>query len=425
MTTLVVLIPARPRVHAADRVHTHASAQSPAADDPLIYSYVVTPDGSTVVSAGQASANELPHADSLVAVIGDHDASWHRMVVPKAPKSKVRAALQGALEEQLLDDADAVHVAIEPEAVPGQQAWVCAVNKAWLRESIARLEAHGSLVDRVVPMSWPEDTPLGHFSEAAGAPVSREGHAPLQLTWSDISGVATIQLQGGLSKSLLAQWSASPARWSSHPSIAPQAERWLGATVIALRDEARALQAMRSLWNLRQFDLARSHRGALAVRETWKRFMGADFRAARWGLAALVGLNVLALNAYALHLKGQVSERTTTMKALLREAHPQAKFQLEAPIEMQRETDRLRSAAGRLGDTDLETVLGAMAAAWPEGRSPAENLRYEGDKISLSSAGWTDSQVGAFRDALKPVGWVVDRANGALALSRARQGSEP
>jgi general secretion pathway protein L len=378
MTTLVVLIPPRKRQLALERA---AERDDLGASNVREFSYVVTTDGSTVVSAGRSEAAELPSADNLVAVLGDHDVSWHRMPVPKAPKGKVRAALQGALEEHLLDDADAVHVALEPGATGGQQAWVCAVNKAWLRDTIAELEANGALVERVVPMSWPEDTPLGHFTEVLGANRSREGHAPLQLTWSDISGVASVQLQGGLAKTLLAQWSATPARWSAHPAIAPQAERWLGATVIALRDEARALQAMRSLWNLRQFDLARSHRGALALREAFKRFMGPDYRATRWGLAALIGLNVLALNAYAWHLRSQVNERTQAMKQVLREAHPQAKMQLEASVEMARETDRLRTNAGRLGDTDFETLLGAMAAAWPEGRAPAESMKFENDRV--------------------------------------------
>lgn len=411
MTTLVVLLPSRSRQQAAER------STEPMPDE---YTYVVTGDGSTVVATGRCAASLLPQADAVVAVIGDHDASWHRLAIPKAPSSKMRAALVGAMEEQLLDEADSVHLALEPMAAGGAEAWVCAVNKPWLVSEIERLEIDGRSVDRVVPMSWPEDTPLGHFSESRGAVNAREGHAPLQLTWSDISGVATIQLQGSLAKTLLPQWSTSPARWSAHPSIAAQAERWLGATVIALRDEARALQAMRSLWNLRQFDLAPQHRGALAVRDAWKRFLGTDWRAARYGLAALVALHVVGLNLWALYLNNQVSDKRASMERVLREAHPQVKSVLDAPVQMQRETDSLRAAAGRLGDTDLETVLGAMAAAWPDGRAPLDTLRFEGGTLSLSSAGWTEPQIAQLRDSLRPAGWAVQQANGALSLSRNR-----
>lgn len=411
MTTLVVLLPSRSR---------HLAAERPAEPTSDEYTYVVTGDGSTVVATGRCAASLLPQCDVVVAVIGDHDASWHRLPIPKAPSSKMRAALIGAMEEQLLDEADNVHLALEPAAAGGAEAWVCAVNKPWLVDAIARLEVDGRVVDRVVPLSWPEDTPLGHFSESRSTGNAREGHAPLQLTWSDVSGVATIQLQGSLAKTLLPQWSTSPARWSAHPSIAAQAERWLGATVIALRDEARALQAMRSLWNLRQFDMAPRHRGALALRDAWKRFLGADWRAARYGLAALVALNLLGLNLWAWHLNGQIADKRASMDRVLRDAHPQVKSVLDAPVQMQRETDALRAAAGRLGDADLETVLGAMAAAWPDGRAPVETLRFEGGTLSVSSAGWTDAQVAQLRDSLRPAGWAVQQANGALSLSRNR-----
>ncbi len=43
-------------------------------------------------------------------------------------------------------------------------------------------------------------------------------------------------------------------------SVAAQAERWLGAPVMVLPHEQRALQATRSLWNLRQMNLAARHR---------------------------------------------------------------------------------------------------------------------------------------------------------------------
>lgn len=411
MSTLVVLLPPRSRLQASERSADTASNE---------YTYVITADGSTVIATGHCAASLLPRADGIVAVIGDHDASWHRMAIPKAPGSKLRAALIGAMEDHVLDDADGVHLALEPGATGGQDAWVCAVNKKWLQGELAHLEQAGLVVDRVVPMSWPEDTPLGHFSESHAAARSREGHAPLQVTWSDVSGVATIQLQGSLAKTLLPQWSTSPARWSAHPSIAAQAERWLGATVIALRDEARALQAMRSLWNLRQFDLAPSHRGAMALRDGWKRFLGTDWRAGRYGLAALLALHVLGLNLWAWHLRGQVNDKRSAMEQVLRESHPQVKSVLDAPVQMQRETDALRATAGRLGEADLETVLGAVAAAWPDGRAPVETLRFEAGKLSLSSAGWTPEQIAQFRDSLRPAGWTVESANGALSLTRAR-----
>ncbi len=411
MPSLVVLIPPRSRLRAL------AQAASSHGDD---YTYVVTDDGTTVISTGHCSAALLPKADGVTAVVSDNDVSWHRLPIPKAPGAKLRAALVGSMEEHVLDEADATHLALEPGAVAGQEAWVCVLNKPWLQAEIEKLERAGLDVERVVPMSWPEDTPLGHFSEATDAMATKAGGAMVQLTWSDLNGVATVQLNGSLSKSLLPQWTTLPARWTAQPSVAAQAERWLGAPVLALRDEPRALQAVRSLWNLRQFDLAPSHRGTRALNEGWKRFWSPAWRPVRWGLTAFAAFNILGLNLWAWHLRDAMGSKRDAMVQVLREAHPQIKSVLDAPTQMQRETDSLRAAAGRLGDTDLESVLGAMAAAWPDGRAPVESLRFEGGKLSMSSTGWSEAQINQVRTTLRPAGWVVENVNGAVTLSRAK-----
>ncbi len=410
MPTLVVLIPPRGRLRAAAQpVSTHG-------DD---YTYVVTDDGSTVLSTGHCAASLLPKGDSVIAVVSDNDVSWHRLPIPKAPNAKLRAALAGSMEEHVLDEAEVAHLALEPSAVPGQDAWVCVMHKPWLQSEIEKIERGGMNVERVVPMSWPEDTPLGHFSEATDAMATKSG-ALVQLTWSDLNGVATVQLNGSLSKSLLPQWTTLPARWTAQPAVAAQAERWLGSPVLALRDESRALQAVRSLWNLRQFDLAASHRGARALGDGWKRFWSPAWRPVRWGMAAFAAFNLVGLNLWALSLNDAIGDKRTAMTKVFQEAYPQVKTIQDAPLQMQRETDALRAASGRLGDTDLETVLGAMAAAWPEGRAPIESLRFEAGRLSMSSTGWSEAQIGQVRSTLRPAGWTVENANGAMTLSRTK-----
>ncbi len=413
MSTLVLQIPPRVRTLATGA----RAASTPGPDE---FSFVVTDDGNHVVNVGKAAANLLPRADTVVATLDDHDVSWHRVLVPKAPAAKLRAALLGTMEEHLLDDPEGVHLALEPQHSAGQEAWVCAVDKAWLQSTLDQLQAASVAVDRVVPTSWPEDTPLGHFTEDPRVGVSSGSTSTLRLTWSDVHGVANVPLHGGLARSLLTQWNQTPARWSANPSVAAQAERWLGASVLVLRDEQRALQAMRSLWNLRQFDLAPSHRGTLALRDAWKRFLSPGWRTVRYGLAAALALNVVGLNLWAWQLRGQMSDKRDAMVQVLRESHPNVKAVLDAPAQMQRETDLLRTASGRLGETDLETVLGALAAAWPDGQAPLENLRYEGNKLTLSAVGWNEAQVAHLRSMLRSTGWQVENQGGALMVSRMR-----
>src|SRR5688572_17094822 len=171
MSTLVILLPSRPRLAAG----AEATASASSRDADLLY--VLTPDGLNITRQGRAKAALLPKADSAVVVLADSDVSWHRLPVPKAPSARLRAAISGVLEEQLLDDADAVHFALAPGLTGGHTGWVAVVDKVWLKAELGALDKAGQVVERAVPMSWPEDMPLGHFSVAFGDDAA----APMQL----------------------------------------------------------------------------------------------------------------------------------------------------------------------------------------------------------------------------------------------------
>jgi general secretion pathway protein L len=407
MSVLIVLIPPRDR----------AVPPSAAARDGLEYVYVLSPDGMVLAAQGRASPAQLPRADSVVAVLADADVSWQRLALPRAPAARLRAALVGSLEEALLDDPDHLHFALAPGAAAGQPTWVAVSHKAWLQAHLAALEAAHVPVARVVPSSWPDEPPSGHFDADADA------GAPLRLAWSHPDGVAQLRLQGTLARSLLGGLPGagdSGARWSASPAAAAPAERWLGSPVVVMTDEQRALQATRSLWNLRQFDLAPHHRGALALRDAWQRFLAPGWRPVRIGLAALLVLQVVGLNLWASQLRGQVQARKVAMDQLLRDAHPQVRSVLDAPAQMQRETDVLRAAAGRPGEGDLESLLGAAAAAWPEGMAPATGLSFEAGRLSFPTAAWAPAQREQFSARLRAAGVRVEaQPDQSLTLSRA------
>jgi len=412
MSTLVIQLPARARLQSGAE-STPASTRTGAAAE---LAYVLTPDGLAVAQQGRTAAALLPKADSVVLVLADNDVSWHRITLPKAPAARQSAAIAGVLEEQLLDDPGALQLALAPGAVGGQSAWIAATDKAWLAAELRALEKAGVHVERAVPVSWPEDTPMGHFS----APFGADASAPMQLTWSDANGVAAIGVQGALARQMLPIWAALPARWSAHPAVAAPAERWLGRTVLVLSDEQRMLQAARSLWNLRQFELAPRHRGALALREAWRRFRSTAWRPVRWGLVALVAAQVLGLNLWAWQQQRQIDARRLAATQLLRSTYPQVRTVLDAPVQMQRETDTLRSAAGKVGDSDLETILGIVAAAWPEGQPPLATLKFDNGRLSFAAAGWPEAQVAQFRAHLTGSGWELGSNNGVLTISRGK-----
>ena len=229
MSVLVIQLAPRPRL----RARGDSTALPEGVRTTEEYGYALSPDGLVLQSQGQCASSLLPRADSVVAVVSDADVSWHRIALPKAPQSRLRAALAGMLEEAVLEEPELMHFAVAPEAVAGQPTWVAAIDRAWLKAELAALEKANVFVDRVVPAAWPDDPPSGHFAEAHV--LDESGEEDLSLTWSHPDGLVCMRLHGGLARSLVPLPAPPGTRWSASPGAAAAAEQWLGSTVNSCR----------------------------------------------------------------------------------------------------------------------------------------------------------------------------------------------
>jgi general secretion pathway protein L len=413
MTVLVIQIPPRQRLRARG-----PGIAAPDSDTgTAYYAYALSPDGFGLMSQGkQCPASLLPKADTVVAVLSDADVGWHRITLPKSPAARLGAALVGVLEEALLEDADSTLLAVAPQAAAGQPTWIAAVNLPWLRSELAELERAQIFVDRVVPGVCPDEVPSGHFvetEEVTGTPA--EG---ISLSWSHAGGAALLNLQGGLTRELVPGTGLPGTRWTATPSAAEHAEHWLGAPVNVMPTPFRLLQASRTLWNLRQFSLARKHKGVRAARDFFRELMSPDWRPARYGLVTLLLLQVLGLNLWAWHQRSAMEAKNTAMVKVLQTTFPQIRAVLDARLQMQREVQALRALAGKPGDSDLEPLLQATAMAWPTDRPPVDNLQFKEGQLSLAATGWSDEQIEQFRSQLNAAGWHLESAEGRLIISR-------
>jgi general secretion pathway protein L len=414
MSLLIVLIPARAR-------------QAPGADAPppdMEWAWAFSADGHTIASQGRGPVSAWPRATRSVAVLDDADVAWHRVTLPRAPAARMPQALLGVLEEQLLDDEAQLHFAVAPGAAAGQPAWVAVLQRPWLTAWLAAADRAGRTIDQVLACGAPAPADAlarGHFGAAGGADAEA-----LRLSWSDADGAAVLPLAGTLAR---ARAAAAPAgtRWTATPAAAAAAEAWLGQPVAALGEAERALEALAApgapagSWNFRQFTLAPRRRGTGALREAWRRLREPALRPVRWGLAALVGVQLVGLNAWAWQERQALQSRRQAMVALLQQTHPEVRTVLDAPRQMARQTEALRAAAGRPGEADLETLLGVAAGVWPPGLPPASAIRFERGRLTLGAPGWDAARVAAVREPLQSAGWAATYADGQLTLSRTPQ----
>jgi general secretion pathway protein L len=417
MSLLIIQIAPRPRL----RARPEGGPAAEAARVTQEYFYALSPDGLVLEAQGQCAASLLPKADTVVAVLADADVSWHRITLPKAPASRLRAALVGVLEEHVLEDAELTHFAVAPDAAAGEPAWIAAMDRVWLRAELAALEQADVFVDRIVPSAWPDDPPCGHFAETDSH--ANGGEEGIALTWSHPDGVACLRLHGGLARAVVPVPAPHGTRWSATPGAAAAAEQWLGVTVNVMPPPQRLLQAGRTLWNLRQFDLAGRTRGRRAARDAVRKFLSPAWRPVRWGLAGVVIANIAGLNLWALHQRSAITERRNAVLNVAKTTFPRISENeiRRAPLlVMQREADAMRLAAGRPGEADFEPMLQAVATAWPQGQPPVENLRYENGRLTVAAAGWGPPQLEQFRTRLKAGGWQAEKGgDGRVTVSRA------
>jgi len=405
MSTLVVTLNPQPRLGFA-----------PAEPFLAGVAWALTDDGLTISREGRSPIAELPRADRVVAVLQPMDVSWHSVRVPKANAARMPAALAGLLEDALLDDLAATHLSLAPGARAGEPGWVAATDRAALIAAIATLEKAGRAVERVVPSLWPDAPPMVFLHDAAG----HDGTPRLIVSHAHTGGVAHWPLSAQ-TREVLPQ--ELPGDWllTATPAAAAPADRWLGRPVQVITPAEFALRAARSLWNLRQFDLAARNRGVAALRGGLANFWRhPSWKPLRVGLVALAVVQLIGLNAEAWRQRNALTERRAEMAALLKSAHPHVTV-YDAPVQMQRETDALRAAAGRAGEADLEALMQAAASAWPA-QQPVQTLNYEPGRLTLAAPGWDDAQVARLRDALAPGGWRVEAGEGRVTLSRATPG---
>lgn len=397
MSSLIVLLPA----DAAG-----ASSEFP---------FVLTGDPRAASTHGSAPAALLPRpqgaAAEVVAVVPAQALSWHRVELPKGvgPGSpRLRGVLEGLLEEQLLDEPEALHFALGPQGAAGAQ-WVAVCGRDWLRGALQALEAAGRPVNRIVPEFAPEGPGALY---ALGEP---------QQPWMAAAGAEGVLLLplAAASLPLLPTWAREAPRFAE-PAVAAQAEQVFEHGVELLQATQRWQQAAQSRWDLAQLEFANSART-----RTLKKLAttGSDllrapqWKPVRWGLVALVAANLLGVNAWAWKERAALDARRSAIQRTLTETFPSVRVVVDAPLQMQREVDALRQRTGTSSGRDLEAMLAALSVAAPAGGT-VSGLEFTGDRLRVRGLGLTPDTIGTTAANLRSRGYSATLEGDALVIAQ-------
>lgn len=379
------------------------------------FAYLVSPDGRTVGDHGSAPAALLPRpagaGAEVVAIAPLSALSWHQVELPRgvtAASPRLRAVLEGLLEDRLLDEPESLHFALQPQARAGAPVWVAVCGRQWLRDAVQALEAAGRPISRIVPEFAPEEPLTLH---AIGEPE----HATLVLAGSD--GVLALPLAAP-ALAMLPPLSGG-ARRMAEPAVAALAEQLLQHPVELQQATQRWLQAAQSGWDLAQSEFASSNRARAAKRlaTLWADILRApQWRPARWGAIVLVAANLAGLNAWAWKERSSLDAKRDSVRRVLTTTFPQVKVVVDAPLQMEKEVALLRQTAGATSGRDLEAMLGELAVVAPPHQS-LSSIEYTGGELRVKGLASTPPEAAALAESLRSRGYAAQLRGDTLVLT--------
>jgi general secretion pathway protein L len=378
------------------------------------FDFVLTNDSATVARHGAAQVSVLPTPDragsEVVALVPATMLSWHRVELPKGTTGRsprLRAMLDGLLEERLLDEPETLHFAVQPHVRAEQPVWVATCNREWLRGAVQLLEGAGRAISRIVPEFAPQDEAalyaMGDPDDAMLVAVTSDGVNALPLTSAAL----------GLLPSL-----PEDTACIAEPAVAALAEQVLQHRPVLQQSAERWLRAAQSEWNLAQFDLSTSGQAMKRMGAMWGDVVSSpQWRPARWGAIALVVLNLVGLNAWAWRERSVLDTKRETMRRALTETFPNVKVVVDAPVQMEREVAALRQATGATSGRDLEAMLAALANSLPPQRA-ATGIDYANGELRLRGLGLNPDEARMAAGTLKAQGYNATQSGDMLVVTQ-------
>jgi len=397
---------------------------------PGSYAWATSGDGQAVAAHGAAAPALLPAGGrgvEVVAVVPAAQLSWHLVTLPKgvgAQSARLRPVLTGLLEEQLLDEADALHFALEPGVGAGGPAWVAVCRRDWLATHLQALEAAGRAVGRIVPELAPQAGPLR--LTVVGEPERAQVLVNGADTPGGVQALPFSQATLGLLPAAAAEAAADPTlavQALAEPAVAALAEQVLRQPVALQQPAERLLAASRSGWDLAQLEFAQGGRARSAKRlaALWRDLLHApQWRPARWGVALLLLANLVGLNVWAWQTRTDLARRQSAVRAVLTDSFPKVPVVVDAPVQMAREVALLRQRTGAASPRDLEPILSALGTVAQAGQVPTA-IEYAAGELHAKGVQVAASELAGLNQRLSPLGYRLSTEDGGVRLQPQEQ----
>ncbi|KGD36160.1 type II secretion system protein L [Burkholderia pseudomallei] len=345
--------------------------------------------------AGRAALALLPQAATTVLIVAARDLLMLEQALPPLKGPRLKQALPNIIEDQLIQDPQGCHIAVDPAALDGGRRVLAVIDRAWFKFIVDAFTAAGHRHLRAVPVTrcLPPatrrdaaaaaeteavadvalDRPAEHAA-AADAPGSGHAGATANAPAPAESIVAVALARGALGEGFAAPVSSAVATLEALANGTPLELYELGepgaepqlASVRPLDDkrllpgaaiwpfDALVRRALDSRFDLCQFEFEFA---------PW-RFDRATFMRLRLPLAlaaTTLAIAVIGANAHWWKLSRERDALAAQITETLLSTFPKTTTVLDPAAQMTRQLDRLRIAAGELSPNDFLSLASGLA----------------------------------------------------------------
>ncbi|VCR07077.1 type II secretion system protein GspL [Burkholderia pseudomallei] len=345
--------------------------------------------------AGRAALALLPQAATTVLIVAARDLLMLEQALPPLKGPRLKQALPNIIEDQLIQDPQGCHIAVDPAALDGGRHVLAVIDRAWFKFIVDAFTAAGHRHLRAVPVTrcLPPatrrdaaaaaeteavadvalDRPAGHAA-AADAPGSGHAGATANAPAPSAPRVELALARGALGEGFAAPVSSAVATLEALANGTPLELYELGepgaepqlASVRPLDDkrllpgaaiwpfDALVRRALDSRFDLCQFEFEFA---------PW-RFDRATFMRLRLPLAlaaTTLAIAVIGANAHWWKLSRERDALAAQITETLLSTFPKTTTVLDPAAQMTRQLDRLRIAAGELSPNDFLSLASGLA----------------------------------------------------------------
>ncbi|MDD5176442.1 MAG: type II secretion system protein GspL [Sterolibacterium sp.] len=346
-----------------------------------------------LLQRGHSEPRHWPAAESCEVVLGAEQCLVLQAQLPKGARSRPAEVIAYALEDLLINDAEAEHFVVSSEAESGAPTPIWVIARSRLKSLLATL---GTL----------QRQPQRAISELQLAPWSATGGWSVCLRSDNATGFARVGREEGFAFDLsdvcqaplelrlalqaaqdrpppgIEVYSARTQTEAFDPAAATAWQAALGVPVRQAGEYAWRDHPTHAACNLLSGEFAPPR----APNAGWR-----SFKPALWlGATALAVYCLFSFGEW-FWLNQQSQDLRQQMTESFRAAYPQAQTIVDPPLQMQRLNDQLRRARGQLGSTDFMPLLAAATEALGA-QGKLRGLGYEDGRLELTLQ-LTDSNV--------------------------------